>query len=67
MSYCNIMPDKNIKKVENFNNNKYLLDQNNSNNIIKLKKNDCSFNYNNVLLTLGLIILIFFLWMKYSY
>jgi hypothetical protein len=61
------MPDKNIKKVENFNNNKYLLDQNNSNNIIKLKKNDCSFNYNNVLLTLGLIILIFFLWMKYSY
>jgi len=67
MSYCNMMPTKNIKKVENFNNNKYLLDKNNSNNIIKSNKNYCSFNYNNVLLTLGLIILIFFLWMKYSY
>ena len=31
MSYCNIIPDKNIKKVENFNNNSYSSSNNNNN------------------------------------
>ena len=61
-----MMPES-TKKVEKFescaqnipnSNNYLLLEQNKSNN---------NSNCNNILLTLGLIILIFLLWMKYSY
>ena len=57
-----MMPES-TKKVEAFTqekpkiNNYLLLEHNKPNN------NNC----NNILLTLGLIILIFLLWMKYSY
>jgi hypothetical protein len=61
MSSCNAMPSKKVK-VENFNNNSYML----LNQKETQKENECSFNYYNILLVLGLIVFVYLFWMKYN-
>jgi hypothetical protein len=62
MSSCNAMPPKKVNKVENFNNNSYML----LNQKETKKENECSFNYYNILLVLGLMVFVYLFWMKYN-
>ena len=73
MSYCNQLPEK--KKIENFNNEKsYMLLKSNNvnessntyNTHVNTIKDSCSFNLYSIVLALGFIVLLYFMWMKYS-
>jgi hypothetical protein len=57
MSYCNKLPEKNLKKHENFNNSYMLLKQ---------KSNECTINYYNIFLVLCFIVFVYLLYMKYG-
>jgi hypothetical protein len=65
MSYCQMMPEKKVKKVskEDFNNSSSYM-------LLKEDKpkqdNECSINYYNVVLALLFIVFVYWLWMKYA-